>query len=99
MKKVILGFLLIIGLVSCDSKIVYEGKTFDNYEMYVEYSINHLKSPVILMDIDSYQMKTEDIILHSIYVKDADGNIRYFKYNSEIANKIGEKYKIGDTIR
>ena len=40
MKKIILIILIILGITSCKETITYEGKTFSNYNLYVEYSIN-----------------------------------------------------------
>lgn len=100
MKKVILGFLLILALVSCNNSTFYHGgKTYGSYNEYVESSINSLKSPVVLVGIDKYKMKTEDIILYSIYIKDGNGKIKYYSNNSDISCWIGETYNLGDTIR
>jgi len=97
MKKVILGILLVIGLVSCDSKVIYDGKTFSNYSMYVDYSINTLKHPVILIGIDKYVGQRETY--YGILVKDSNNVIKYYNSNSNLANIVGETYKLRDTIR
>lgn len=98
MKKVILGILLIIGIVSCsDDKIVYNGITFNNYDEYTEYSLNNLKSPVILIGVD--ERVIDNIKYYTVYVKDNDSNIRSFSWKSNIANWIGGTYSLGDTIR
>jgi hypothetical protein len=39
MKKIILMIILVLGLISCNEKVIYDGKTFSNYDMYVDYSI------------------------------------------------------------
>ena len=90
MKKVILGFLLIIGLVSCNMDS-YKG--FENYDAYVEHDINSLKSPVILIG------RQCSMSMWSITVKDGMDSIRHYGNMSSLANDIGESRQIGDTIK
>jgi len=47
MKKLILCGLCVL-LFSCNEKINYDGKVFDNYDMYADYSLNKLKPPVVI---------------------------------------------------
>jgi hypothetical protein len=98
MKKIILMIILVLGLISCNEKVIYDGKTFSNYDMYVDYSINHLKSPVKLIGIDKYKISNGTTI-YSIMVIDGNDIIKYYNYNSELSNTIGSTYKLGDTIR
>ena len=51
MKKLFLFSCIL--LFSCNNKIHYDGQEFDNYDQYVEYSINQLKSPVVITNIRS----------------------------------------------
>ena len=101
MKKLFLCCFCFL-LFSCKEKINCDGKVFDNYDMYVDYSLNQLKSPVVLksirLSIDK-RSGSEPDTLYSIIVKDSEKKIKYYNYNSDLANIIGESYNIGDTIR
>jgi hypothetical protein len=54
--------------------------------------IKNLKKPLLLKD------KTKMTFRYSIIVMDGDNNIHKFGNSSDLANKIGEKYEINDTI-
>ena len=97
MKKLIFIILIILGITSCKENITYDLKTFSNYDLYVEYSINHLKSPVVLICIEKY--KTNLYTKYAILVKDANGVIKYYNNESELANIIGSSYRLGEIIR
>ena len=99
MKKIIL-FVSCVLLFACNSKINCYGKIFDNYEFYVEYSINHMTHPVIITEIDMKIDKTNAIdTLYSITVKDSNNIIHYYDYNSEFIENIAKFHNVGDTIR
>jgi len=99
MKKLFLfGFCFL--LFSCTEKINCDGKVFDNYDMYVDYSINQLKSPVTITSISTKIYKTDITdTLYSIVVRDSKNTIHLYNYNSDLVNVIARTHNVGDTIR
>jgi len=100
MKKLYL-FVLCLFLFSCH-KIKYDGQDFTNYDMYVEYSINHLKSPVVIQSISTKQYDSfhhGSYTVYSIVVKDAENKIKFYDENSDIIDVIAKTHHLGDTIR
>jgi len=95
MKKLILFSCIL--LFSCNNKIHYDGQEFDNYDQYVEYSINQLKSPVVITNIRSKFYSSDTI--YSIVVKDANNIIKEYDSQSELIDIIAKTKDIGDTIR
>lgn len=100
MKKLILCGLCVL-LFSCNEKINYDGKVFDNYDMYADYSLNKLKPPVVIKTIHLSIDKSGSVpdTSYSIVVKDSEKTIKYYKYDSNLANIIGKTHNVGDTIR
>jgi hypothetical protein len=64
--------------------------------LYTEQTIieiHNLKKPLILKD------KSKMTFRYSIIIMDGNNNIHRFGNSSDLANKIGEKYEINDTIK
>jgi len=91
----------LVGCISHDS-YTYNGIVFYNYDQYVEYSINELKSPVIVKNVlfTSTINNMTNIVdtNYSIIVKDAENKIRYYE-NSKFVEAICVTKNKGDTIR
>ena len=68
-------------------------KDFETYDEFVQYDINRLKKPVILIG------KHESMGLYGIVIKDANDSIRTYGNVSSLANCIGESRQVGDTIK
>jgi hypothetical protein len=102
MKKLIFLVSCVL-LFGCHSKIKYDGQEFDDYNTYVEYSINHLKSPVVITNIRTYTTRVfvNDLpdTIRTIVIKDSVNTIKVFNSRSELINIIAATKNVGDTIR
>ena len=78
MKKILL-FALCCLLFSC-TKINYDGKCFNSYDMYVDYSLNQLKSPVVITSIVKKYTPCQNTVCDTVFfvtVKDSEKKSKF----------------------
>lgn len=98
MKKGLIIFSVLLGLISCNKSVKYEKMEFSNYDDFVSYRMNRMEKPIVLLNKQGYTPFENDTV-YSIVVKDSKGNIEYFDYHSELVNILADLYEKGDTIK